>query len=70
MEGDLTRGGKHTIQYTNDVLQNCTPELNIIFLTNVTPMDSIKSKIKNKISGYSWCTKYLTLTRLSKLSKY
>ena len=24
--GDLTWGGEHTIQYTDDVLQNCTPE--------------------------------------------
>ena len=24
MEGDLTWGGEHTIQYTDDVLQNCT----------------------------------------------
>ena len=26
MEGDLTWSGEHTIQYTDDVLQNCTPE--------------------------------------------
>ena len=26
IERDLTLGGEHTIQYTNDVLQNCTPE--------------------------------------------
>ena len=33
MEGDLTWGGEHTIQYTDDELQNCTPETSII-LTN------------------------------------
>ena len=26
VEGDLTWGGEHTIQYTDDVLQNCAPE--------------------------------------------
>ena len=26
IEGDLTWGGEHTIQYTDDVLQNCIPE--------------------------------------------
>ena len=42
MEGDLTWGGEHTIQYTDDVLQKCTPESCIILLTNVTPIHSIK----------------------------
>ena len=41
MEGDLTWGGEHTIQYTDDVLQNCTPEIYIILLTNVTPINVI-----------------------------
>ena len=41
MEGDLTWGGKHTGQYTEGVLQNCTPETCIILLTNVIPIDSI-----------------------------
>ena len=36
MEGDLTWGGEHTIQYTDDVLWDCTPETYIILLTNVT----------------------------------
>ena len=34
MEGDLTWGGEHTIQYTDDVLQNYTSETYIILLTN------------------------------------
>ena len=42
IEGDLTWGGEHTIQYTDDVLQNCTPETYIILLTNVTLINSIK----------------------------
>ena len=41
MEGDLVWGGEHTIQYTDDVLQNCTPEPYITLLTNITPINSI-----------------------------
>ena len=35
-EGDFTWGGEHTIEHTDDVLQNCTPETYMILLTNVT----------------------------------
>ena len=42
MEGDLTWGGDHTIQYTAVVLQNWTPETYIILLKSVTPIRSIK----------------------------
>ena len=41
-EGNLTWGGKYTIQYTDNALSNCTPETYIILLTNVTPVNSIK----------------------------
>ena len=34
MEGHLTWGGKHTIQYTNDVLQNRTPKTYVTLLMN------------------------------------
>ena len=34
-EGDWTSSGEHTTQYTDDVLQTCTPEI-CILLTNVT----------------------------------
>ena len=44
MEGDLTWGGEHTIQYSDDILQNCTSETYRILLTNVTPLKSIKIK--------------------------
>ena len=45
MEGDLTWGSEHTIQYTDDVLWNYTSETCIILLiTNVTPINSIKKK--------------------------
>ena len=36
---DLTWGGQHTVQYTDDVLQNCILETYIILLTNVTPVN-------------------------------
>ena len=42
MERDLTQGGEHTIQYTDEVLQNCTTETFIIILTSVTPINSLK----------------------------
>lgn len=40
-ERDLSLGSEHTIQYTEDI-QNCTPEVYIILLTNVTAINSIK----------------------------
>ena len=48
MEGDLTWGGEHTVQYTDDVLQNCTHETYIILLNNVTTINSIKKVKKSK----------------------
>ena len=39
--GDLTLGGKHTVQYIDDVLQNCTLETYTILLTNVAPINLI-----------------------------
>ena len=46
MEGDLTLGGEHAVQYTNDVLKNCTLETYIILLTNVTSINSITLFLK------------------------
>ena len=43
-EGYLTQGGDHTIQYTDDVLQNCTLETYVILLTSVTPNEFNKKK--------------------------
>ena len=37
MEGDLTRGGKHGIQYIDNVLENFTPEIYIIFINQWHP---------------------------------
>ena len=51
IEVDLTWGGKYTIQYTDDVLQNCTSETFVILLTNVTPINSI-SKIQLNVENY------------------
>ena len=47
MEGDLTWGGEHTVQYTDDVLQTYIPET-LILLTNVTTISSIKKKVKKR----------------------
>ena len=41
-EGDVTLGSEHTMQYIDDILQNCTPETYIIFFTSVTPIQFIK----------------------------
>ena len=48
IEEDLAWGGEYTIQRTDDVLQNCTPETYVILLTNVTSINSIK-KAKEKL---------------------
>ena len=39
MEGNLTLGSEHTMQYTDDVLLNCA--LETILLTNVIPINLI-----------------------------
>ena len=41
MEGDFTWGDEHTIQCTDDALQNYTPETYIIALTELTPINVI-----------------------------
>ena len=48
MEGDLTQGGKHTMQYTDDLLQNYIPETYIILLANATPINSINKNNNDK----------------------
>ena len=40
-EGDLIWGCEHTVQCTDDVLWNCAPEIYIILLTSVTPINLI-----------------------------
>ena len=45
MDGDLSWGGEHTIQYADDVLQHGTPETYIIILTNVTTVNAVKNKM-------------------------
>ena len=34
---DLTLGGRHTMQYTDDVSQNCILETYVVLPSNVTP---------------------------------
>ena len=45
---DLTLGGGHVVQYTNDVSQNCTLETHVILLATVTPVNLIKNSDKIK----------------------
>ena len=42
VEGDLTLGGEHTMQYRDDALHSCTFETFTIILIDVTPINSIK----------------------------
>ena len=44
MDRDLTGGGEHTLQCTDDVMQNCAPETYRILLTSNLPINSIKRK--------------------------
>ena len=41
-ERDMSLHSENTIQYTDDVLQNCTLEIYIILLTSVIPLHSIQ----------------------------
>ena len=43
-EGDVTWSGEHTVQYTDDALQNYIPETYVILLTNGTPISPINNK--------------------------
>ena len=47
MEEDLTLGGRHTLQYTQDVSQTCALETN---LCNFTNQHHLINVIKNKIN--------------------
>ena len=49
MEGDLTLDGEHTIQYTDNVLQNYTLKTYIILLANGTPIHSIKKFLLDEV---------------------
>ena len=49
MERDLTWGGEHTAQRTDDVLQNCVPDTWKILSTSVTPRKSMKRKKKKRV---------------------
>ena len=45
----LDLAGEHTIQFIDNVLQNCRPETYIILLTNVTPIKLIQKLKKMKV---------------------
>lgn len=46
-EDDVTVIGEHTVQYTDHVPQQCTPETYIVLLTCVTSIHLIKRKKRN-----------------------
>ena len=48
---ELSLGGGHTVRYTEHVTQKCTLETYIILLTNVTPINLIKSEKRNDNSN-------------------
>lgn len=41
-EGDQTAGGGHGTEYTEDALQSCSPELDVMLVIKVTPPNLIK----------------------------
>lgn len=43
---DMTWGGEHIMQCTDDVLKNCPPETHIILPTSISP-NKINEKEKN-----------------------
>ena len=49
MEGNLTLGGECIMQYTCNILWNCTLE-HLILLTNVTPINLIKKMEARNVS--------------------
>ena len=66
MQGDLTWGGEHTIQCTDDVLWNCIPETRVVLFTSVTPINRIKEKKPQKYSdSLAKVTSFATVCRLS-----
>lgn len=40
-DGDQTLGGGHSMQFTDDVLQNCTCETYVMLLISATPINLI-----------------------------
>lgn len=53
MKGYLTLGGEHVMQYSDEVLQNCTLGIYIILLTDITNKFNetfFKSMSKNQLN--------------------
>ena len=67
-ERDLALGAEHTRQQADEVLQGSTLETYMSSLTNVTPMNSIKNKIKSfsifKTKNLGWMYQYQTIQTL------
>ena len=47
---DLTMGGEHTVQYTDDGLYNCTPE---IYIINQCHPNKFNKKVLKTSSDFS-----------------
>ena len=45
MDRDLTWGGEHTVQCTDDALYRGAPKTCSVLLTSVNPINSIKNKL-------------------------
>ena len=58
MERDFTWGDKCTMQCAGDVLSSCTLETGMVLLTDVTPINSIKTREKlRKCTIYNYIKK-------------
>lgn len=62
-EEDLTLGGGHTVQYTDNVSQNCTLKTYIILLSNITSKFNFKMS-KRKYDCVKCCTAVKMILRL------
>lgn len=47
--GDKTLGGEHTMEHTDNVLQNCTLETCVLLINVSSPMNLIKNQIQTII---------------------
>ena len=55
MDGDLTWGGEHTVQCTDDVLWNCAPETCLILSLPINSIENIINKKRLNSLTYIRC---------------
>ena len=53
-EGEQLLGSEHTVQCTDDVLQNCTPETYRMLLTNNIPLYLVEKEVFVLGTGWVW----------------